>query len=345
MGIKTLKELQVISDRFFVSCLLLTKSYPWAIIIVMHEYYRNLYPVDPYIPFNNIGDNTERIYKKIQELIIFLFNINQIGSYNFDFKNIEKQIDIKEQTGNIYGKLWDKFTFEQLTDKTFNILKERLEKNDFDLDWFKNKSVLDVGCGSGRYSFALRKLGCYPVVGIDYGSKGIEIAKDIVRKSKIDGMHFERGDVLSLPYPNNYFDFVFCNGVLHHTEDMRKGIEEIVRVTKSNGKIWLYLYGSGGIFWYARKEMRKVMKNIPQDYIMKVLDLIGLSSDRFIFCDNWYTPVEKHSTDIEIREILNRLEIKKITRLKNVRETDLRCDTDEEKTLYGEGELRYILEK
>ena len=57
------------------------------------------------------------------------------------------------------------------------LLGQRLERNGFDLKWFKDKKVLDAGCGNGRYSYALKCFGDSEVVGVDLSEKNINDAK------------------------------------------------------------------------------------------------------------------------------------------------------------------------
>ena len=124
----------------------------------------------------------------------------------------------------------------------------------------------------------------------------------------------------------------------------------MLRVVKPGGKIWFYISGDGGLFWYARKRMPDVMRRIPQAYTMRVLEQAGLPGDRFVFVDNWYVPIEKHTTDEEARKILQKCGIRKVTRLdQGGRPTDLEFQAihggEEGKIMWGDGELRYILEK
>lgn len=344
---KTLKLLKSISNQFFDLCEKSAKEKPWIVCLAMHEYMRNIYPEDPYIiPLQERICPTERLYNVVEYLIDFLKISNNFGHYKIK-ESYKENIEIKTRTGKIYGNLWSKFTFENLTNNALEILKERFFMNN--IEFLKNKDVIDIGCGSGRFTFALKKLGCKSVIGVDYGDKGLEIAGDILQKTGINGVEFLKNNILDLSFEDEKFDFVFCNGVLHHSEDLEKGLKEMVRVAKYGAKIWLYLYGDGGIFWYARKKMPLIMKAIPQEYTMNILDIIGMPKDRFIFCDNWYVPIEKHNKDKEIRNILKDLGIKKIHRLKNGRSTDLEYWTNNNskagKIMWGEGELRYILDK
>ena len=313
----------------------------------MHEYFRNLYPDDPYIAFDESVRGTDRVYETTYNLLNLLEQMELFKSYPMQWDSRQAADDVQTMTGKVYGKLWKKFTLEQLTESACNIVKERFEKNAFDYATLKGKKTIDVGCGSGRFSIALRMLGCEPVVGVDYGDDGLQIAKNSSQALGLNDIRFRKENILGLRFEDESFDFSFCNGVLHHSKDLRKGIHELVRVTRKGGQIWLYLYGNGGIFWYARKQMPLIMKKIPQEYTQRVLDTIGIPSDRFIFTDNWYVPIETMSYDHEIREILETFGVQSITRLEHGRSTDLEHHSIfggvEGKTLYGDGELRYII--
>lgn len=346
---KTYEQLKEISDVFFQKCNEVLTGYPWAVCIAMHEYARNLYPSDPFIPFPLETCHTERLYSVTDNLIPYLSHTCNLGGYNFPPDTDREIEEVKEKTGDVYGQFWEKFSYQELTDNAIKIIKDRWEPNGFSVENLKGKTALDIGCGSGRYTFALGKLGCKSVVGVDYGQRGLNVAREIVKKSNIQNISFKKADVLELPFEDESFDFVLCHGVLHHTENMEKGLYEMVRIAKKRATIWLYLYGDGGIFWYARKKMPLVMKQIPQHYTIKVLDMIGMPSNRFIFADNWYVPLERHTTDQEARKILQQLGIKKIKRKIEGRPTDLDYLSinggEPGKIMWGDGELSYFLEK
>lgn len=341
---KTFKELKAISDIFFEKCNVLVHTKPWAVCLSMHEYARNLCPDDPYIPFSDMCP-TERLYKTMTNLVEFLTSVNKVGSYKIVWDKPNKMGVIETATGAVYGSLWSKFSDKELTEKATEIIKERLFKNDIDLKCLEG-SAIDIGCGSGRFTFALKNLGCSSVIGVDYGDRGLKIARTILKKRRYKNITFLKHNVLNLPFKNEKFDFVFCNGVLHHTTNMELGIREMIRVAKKGAKIWFFIYGDGGIHWYSRKKMRDIMKKIPQWYTMKMLDLIGMPADRFIFCDMWYVPIEQHTTDKRAREIIKKCGISKVKRLEKGRSTDLLVHSDEiGKIMWGDGELRYLLEK
>src|SRR3989338_9808029 len=141
-------------------------------------------------------------------------------------------VNAKEVT-DLYDDVWNNFD-QAMVEEAFQLLLSRILRNNLPVDLFKDKVVLDMGCGSGRYSIAIKKLGAKKVIGIDYGDG---------KKLKYDGVEYLKASTLELPFPDNYFDFVFCNGVLHHTVDTIKGINEMYRVLKPGHQSWIYLCG------------------------------------------------------------------------------------------------------
>ncbi|MDC3391054.1 class I SAM-dependent methyltransferase [Candidatus Pelagibacter sp.] len=234
-------------------------------------------------------------------------SIEYFGNYKINFEKIDNDKNFKKRTGKVYGKFWKTFSDkENLSAKQFIVERFQGFKS-YDKNFFKNKKIIDVGCGGGRYTNALRLLGGKKVYGVDYSDDGLKIAK---KNYRFKNLNFKKENVLNLKFPKNNFDIVFCNGVLHHTSNFKQGIGELVRICKPNGYIYLYLYGVGGLYWNARRQMNKMIKKIPQDYSQKILDLIGMPKNRFIFMDNWYVPYERHCSHKEVYKILKNHKVK-----------------------------------
>ena len=91
------------------------------------------------------------------------------------------------------------------------------------------------------------------------------------------------------------------------------------------------------------------MKRIPQEYTMAVLDLIGMPGNRFFFADNWYVPLERHTSRVEIERFLAEVGFDPIVKIHSGRATDLdsrECAAHPEaQALWGDGEHRYLLGK
>lgn len=96
------------------------------------------------------------------------------------------------------------------------------------------RKILDLGCGTGRYSFLFAKKK-FKVVGIDIAEVAINISAETSQNQKVC---FFPGDMKDIKFPNNYFDAVFCFLVIHHGKiyEIWKAFDEITRVLKE-GKI------------------------------------------------------------------------------------------------------------
>ena len=101
----------------------------------------------------------------------------------------------------------------------------------------KGSSVVDLGCGSGRTTFPLTKLG-YKVVGIDLTPAMIRTAKKLSKDLRLV-VDFRVGDATALDLKNGSFDngiFSFCGwNQIPGNANRLKALEEAFRVLKSNG--------------------------------------------------------------------------------------------------------------
>ena len=339
---------------------MLEKGLPWTVVLSFHEVYRHLYPIEPYIDNYSIPDTKKpqyilnllrsqlNLYTTIEKTVLPYENMfmDKLDDIFNDVKNLSTE----DSTHKLYGNLWENYTMTDVINEPKKLLENRIKTSNFNFQDLNGMTVLDLGCGSGRYAIALSTYGCKSVIGYDIGEQGIHVGKSIVKKYKINNVTFEKGNVLDLPFNNDYFDFIFCNGVLHHTKDMEKGLKELYRVLKPDGKSFLYLYAAGGLFWYFRKRAREIFCKIPRKYAQCVLDMIGLPSNRFIFMDTWYVPIERHTTRDELENILKiDIGFKSVEKLISKNNTDLESYIDNNrpfaKELYGDGEHRYLLTK
>jgi SAM-dependent methyltransferase len=104
-----------------------------------------------------------------------------------------------------------------------------------DLD---GKTVLDAGCGAGRYMDLAARAGAQ-VVGVDL-SLAVEVAQENL--GKFSQCHFVQADLLHLPFPPQTFDFIYSIGVLHHTPSTREGFACLVPALKPGGEIAIWVY-------------------------------------------------------------------------------------------------------
>ena len=113
-----------------------------------------------------------------------------------------------------------------------------LKKAGFDKN--KGKKVLEIGCGAGTDSSQFAKHGAN-VTGVDLTPAAIEVTKHRFKTMGLKG-NFLVADAENLPFKNNEFDYVYSFGVLHHTPNTQKTIDEVYRVLKKDGKACIALY-------------------------------------------------------------------------------------------------------
>lgn len=97
--------------------------------------------------------------------------------------------------------------------------------------------VLEVGCGAGRHTRAIKRYRPESLVfGCDVSTRAIEEAH--VGDGEVD---YRLGNALELPYGEGCFDVVIILDVLEHVEDPAKAIAEVKRVLKPGGVFLLYV--------------------------------------------------------------------------------------------------------
>jgi ubiquinone/menaquinone biosynthesis C-methylase UbiE len=103
---------------------------------------------------------------------------------------------------------------------------------------FRGKSVLVVGAGTGGEALSFYKKGA-TVSGIEPDEDGYDILQEKVRLGGLDADKFKSDKAEALSFADNSFDFVYCWTVLEHVEDVRKSIDEMIRVCKPGGYVFI----------------------------------------------------------------------------------------------------------
>lgn len=109
-----------------------------------------------------------------------------------------------------------------------------------DFDTAKGKKVLEIGVGLGSDHQMFAKAGCI-LYGIDLTERAIEHTK---RRLNLFGLtsRLNVGDAEKLIFSDNEFDLVYSWGVLHHSPNTRKAIDEVYRVLRPGGVAKIMIY-------------------------------------------------------------------------------------------------------
>lgn len=179
---------------------------------------------------------------------------------------------------------WDKnpdLVFRETNEKGSDILTWILTRNGFasveELSKYlsaKNR-ILDAGCGNGRITSLLRTYSpaTTNIVGIDLVSA--DVARDNLLKA--ENVQILYKDLLGDLSDLGSFDFIYCQEVLHHTIDPRRGFSNLCQLLSDGGEIALYVYKQKGpIREFVDDFVREKISELPYDEAIKVCDQITL---------------------------------------------------------------------
>lgn len=136
---------------------------------------------------------------------------------------------------------WRLFSRTQVDEAGYNSSAVTfVEKTGFRAEELKDKLVLDVGVGSGRYADIVERAGGV-VVGIDLSFAVDAAFQNFGGRRNI---HLIQVDVFSLPFAEGTFDYIYSIGVLHHTRDCREAFLVLPPLLKRGGKVGIWVYAS-----------------------------------------------------------------------------------------------------
>jgi len=139
-------------------------------------------------------------------------------------KNADQFDEDVRRTGS-YG-----YTAERLSSQLANARISRSIREAYD---FRDKTVLDLGCGDGTYSLEFPGFGARRVLGIDPAAVAVQAATEKARAAALGGVvQFEVGNLYELePHVvNGGFDCVVLRGVLHHLPDAQGALTALAKV-------------------------------------------------------------------------------------------------------------------
>ena len=175
---------------------------------------------------------------------------------------------------------------------------------------FHNKKVLEVGVGAGTDFMQWVRSGAL-AHGVDISEEAIENVKHRLALSELHATEIKVADAESLPYKENSFDLVYSWGVIHHSPDTIKCLQEIIRVCKPGGTIKIMIYNRSSLFAFYRYLLAALLKGKPFRKIKSVL------------YHHQESPGTKAYTFKEVRKILASLPVKIVEHKATVTKHDL----------------------
>ncbi len=160
------------------------------------------------------------------------------------FAELSKLEADKAATAANFGWQWQHFTqADDRYEEQFLGWIEPVEPG-----FFKDKVVLEGGCGKGRHTQLAAEWGAKEVIGVDL-SAAVETAFTATRH--LENAHVVQADIYNLPLAQN-FDYAFSVGVLHHLPDPRAGFRALAEKVMPGGHLSAWVYGAENNGWITR---------------------------------------------------------------------------------------------
>ena len=160
-------------------------------------------------------------------------------------------------------KIENKKIFKKYLINHLNLFNDNLK---FPVELFKNKKVLDLGCGTGEVDIILNSFGakCYCY---DFNEISINRANFLKNKYKIKNLFFKKKNIEDLKIKKEFYDISVSFGVLAHVYDQEKLFRKLSESTKKGGYIILGYVEDGGLIQRLlhRAIIRKISKKNNKD--------------------------------------------------------------------------------
>lgn len=181
---------------------------------------------------------------------------------------------VDDRTHQNFEIQWKRFSQVQLdsVNGTTQSYDRLFEQSGLTAADFEGKTILEVGCGAGRFTEIFLALGAR-TVSLDY-SGAVEANARTHADAVADGRAaFAQGDIFRLPVADQSFDMVFCYGVVQHTGDASKAIRCLWEKVKPGGMLLVDRYRiSLQNAMPVKYILRPITKHIPADTLLSAVD-------------------------------------------------------------------------
>lgn len=182
-------------------------------------------------------------------------------------KNVRRFVGSEHYAGS-FGYQWNRFSKTQL-DSANGSTRSRdtfVEKTGWKLEDLRGKSVLDAGCGMGRFAEIAANAGA-DVHAIDLSLAVEAAAANLGARPNVS---FYQADIFNLPFAEGSFDYIYSLGVLHHTPDTRRAFLGLTRLLKPGGRITIWVYARRRFMYNGSEILRPLTSRLPKPLLLSL---------------------------------------------------------------------------
>ncbi len=157
----------------------------------------------------------------------------------YEVKNYIPRFVPLENYAQGFGLEWSRHAITQYDSYTgINISETRFFQETKWPRYLGGETILEVGCGSGRFTEQAAKTGAM-VISVDLSSA---VEANYAINGGQDNVLIAQADIYKLPFKRNFFDRIFCFGVLQHTPDVRQSFLSLPPYLKPGGNLVVDVY-------------------------------------------------------------------------------------------------------
>ncbi|MEM7587421.1 MAG: class I SAM-dependent methyltransferase [Acidobacteriota bacterium] len=196
----------------------------------------------------------------------------------------------EQATGELFGQLFPSYDKEAYL-HSMDLLGRRFAENQFPMEWFAGKRCLDVGCGGGRNTMALRRFGAKHATGIDISEASIRDARSRATDLGFEDVDFRVASAADIPFEEASFDGVLLNGVLQHVAAPITVLNELARVVRPGGMVYFLVYATEGLRWPLIQMLRPIAQTIGFEAMDAAVAAASLAvNKRRTYLDDLFVP-------------------------------------------------------
>jgi len=192
-----------------------------------------------------------------------------------------------------------------------------------------NKNILEVGCGTGQLSLYFSIGNNNRVFALDPTLESIKLGIEFSKKNNIKNVKFVNADIFDDVFKDESFDFIWTNGVLHHTKNPRLAFDIVSKYLKKDGYILVGLYNKYG---RARTIFRRFLYKFLGKSIVMYLDptLRNIKKDNKLQIKSWIRDQYEHPVESlhTLDEVLDWFEANDIEFINSIPKCDVQEKED-----------------
>lgn len=207
-----------------------------------------------------------------------------------------------EVQNTVAGFGWEWLAFDKQIQNTY--MTDKVHMLDFihptGEGFFKDKLVLDAGCGMGRFLKLGAEFGSKEIIGIDL-SNSVEAAYQNTRH--LENAHVVQADIFTLPFPR-VFDYIFSIGVLHHLDKPKKGFSQLVELLNKDGRISVWVYSKENNQWVISLTpiRKRITSHLPKPVLLGISHFLGFFL--YLLLQVVYKPANETRLGLKVRRYL-----------------------------------------